>query len=143
MTIKIVVLIASLGIGFSTYGQGKEPRHAPTAETCKRDLALWYSPEKADEYQKAETLHTANNTPNHTDIAKLPLDELTARMEEMYDCGEIGDPVPGRPDLLRSNNVYFEAGGFYHEVFADRFIHFVFRHGLLAQLRREDAQGKR
>lgn len=106
--------------------------HAPTADQCKADQAVWGSVHGETEYLDAETKHIQDGSPNRTDIALLTIPQLKQRMREMFQCVDVVAMEP-----------YHETGDFYHDVMADRYSGFVRRHGLTEQLMREDAAGKR
>ena len=106
--------------------------HAPTAEQCKADQAVWVSDHAQTEYTEAETRHIRDGIPNRTDIALLSISQLKRRMSEMYQCMEVVEMEP-----------YHQTGSFYNGVLGDRFFGFIERHGLMGQVIREDAAGKR
>jgi hypothetical protein len=112
------------------------PQHAPTAQTCRADVSLWYSDEIHLEYKKAQLAWLGDKVPNRTDIARLPLTEVDARTVELLECVQV-DADYGQHDR------YYEAATFYEGVSADRYYRFIVRHNLLQQLRREDEQGLR
>ena len=126
--VMLVVLI------FAVLVNAKPQQHAPTVETCRADVALWYDANAATEYLKAETLHKSDNIKNLTPIAKLQLYEVKARGLELRDCQSVDKP--------QFEN-YFEAADFYYIVMVDRYGSFLRRHHLMEQLMREDAQGFR
>lgn len=109
-------------------------QHAPTVAQCQADAALWGNDHVKAEYISAETAHLKAGTPNPTDIAKLPLDEIVARQNEMGNCFSVDE---------KNYKRYSEAQAFYTSVFADRVINFVTRHGLWDQLKAEDSKGIR
>jgi hypothetical protein len=106
--------------------------HAPTAEQCRADQALWGSDYAETKYHEAETRHVQDGTPNRTDIALLSIPQLRQRMEEMYQCSDVVAMEP-----------YHLTGNFYYDVIADRYSSFLRRHGLVRQMMKEDADGKR
>lgn len=108
--------------------------HAPTLEVCRADVAIWGNLDTNGEYLKADTESQRNGTPNRTEIARLPIGEIRGRMKEMSQCRHVD---PSRDDL------YFQTASFYDGVRADRWWHFIVRHGLAAQFEQEDAEGKR
>ena|ERR1017187_914202 len=106
--------------------------HAPTAESCRADQALWGATHTETEYNEAETRHVQDGTPNRTEIAELNISQLKQRMAEMYQCSDVVEMEP-----------YHSTGNFYYGVISDRYAAFLRRHGLMNQLIREDAEGKR
>jgi hypothetical protein len=112
--------------------RGASQDHAPSVEQCKADQSVWGSAHVEIQYNEAETRHLQDGTPNRTDIALLTIPELETRMQVMYQCVDVVEMDP-----------YFETGNFYHNVVADRYHGFLKRHGLMDQLLKEDAAGKR
>lgn len=106
--------------------------HAPTAEQCRADQALWGSDYAETNYNETETRHIQDGTPNRTDIAILTIPQLRQRMGEMYQCSDVVAMEP-----------YHLTGNFYYDVIADRYSSFLRRHGLVRQMMKEDADGKR
>lgn len=106
--------------------------HAPTADQCKADQAVWGSDHARIEYNEAETRHIESGTANRTDIALLTIPQLKQRMHEMYQCVDVVAVEP-----------YHTTGNFYHDVMSDRYSSFVIRHGLIKQMMDEDAVGER
>jgi len=107
-------------------------QHAPSPEQCKADQSVWGSSHARTEYEDAERRHIEDGTPNRTDIALAGIPELLQRMKEMYECSDVVAMEP-----------YHETGNFYHGVIADRYFGFISRHGLIRQMMKEDAAGKR
>jgi hypothetical protein len=108
--------------------------HAPSVEQCRADRAVWADSEAIIAYNRAETAHATEGTPNRTEIAKLPLTELEARMKEMANCLRVDG---------NGFDKYYEAHMFYHSAQADRWLGFIVRHDLQEQMRKEDAAGLR
>jgi hypothetical protein len=133
--VRIVLGLIAVLFAIPTFAQ----QHAPTAEVCKADVAVWYNAEMATEYYKAQQALVEDTAPNRTDIAKLPVQEVIARMNEMYDCARADVPEGVDPQTNR----YFQAGHFYHEVFSSRAMQFIHRHGLWDEFLKEDSSGKR
>jgi hypothetical protein len=106
--------------------------HAPTAEQCKADQAVWGSDYAQTQYNEAETRQIQDGTRNRTDIALLTIPQLKLRMKEMYQCADVVETEP-----------YQETGNFYNSVITDRYFGFLVRHGLMSQMMKEDAAGKR
>lgn len=106
--------------------------HASTAEQCKADQAVWGSDHAQAEYNEAEMRHLQDRVPNRTDIALLTIPQLKQRMNEMYECADVVAMEP-----------YHQTGNFYSSVIADRYFGFLKRHGLIDQVMREDAAGRR
>jgi hypothetical protein len=123
---KILILI--LLISAAAFAQD----HAPTAERCKADQAVWGSSSAHVEYFEAETQHVRSGISNRTDIALLSIPQLKERMSEMYQCEEVVTTEPFHSAVI-----------FYHDVIGDRYISFVKRHDLTKQMMAEDAAGKR
>jgi hypothetical protein len=127
---KLVLLTMMILVAPSAFAQ----THAPTLEVCRADAALWYNDDMSAEYDKAEAIWISDHVPNRTPTAKLPLKEVIARQNEMYDCARVDEST---------QNLYFDAGRFYHGVFADRAISFLARHNLMHQFQKEDVAGIR
>ena len=106
--------------------------HAPTADQCKADQAVWGSGYTQTQYNEAQTRHIEDGTPNRTDIARLTIPQLKQRMNEMYQCEDVVATEP-----------YHQTGNFYYGVIGDRHLGFLMRHGLMNQMMKEDAAGKR
>jgi len=53
-------------------------------------------------------------------------------MNEMYQCSDVVAMEP-----------YHSTGNFYYSVISDRYSSFLMRHGLMGQMIKEDAAGKR
>jgi hypothetical protein len=109
-------------------------QHAPTADVCRADVAVWFSREIFKEYESAEIAFLRDDVPNRSEIAKLPLSEVTERAQEMLKCMSVD-----KKDL----DTYTNAQDFYQNVIYERYFRFVLRHHLKDQLMREDAQGLR
>ena len=130
-----ISLLASLMLAIlAPIANSESQKHAPSIETCRADLALWYDVASATEYKKAETLHLTGGTKNSTPAAKLPLKEVNARIIEMGNCSHV--------DTARSD-AYVGANDFYAGVQGDRYFAFIVRHNLMPQIMKEDAQGLR
>ena len=108
-------------------------QHAPTLDVCQADVAVWYSPERAAEYNNAQARQMQRGVRNRNEYTQLPIKEVVARMKEMADCWEVADYT----------EVYFKAHLFFHSIYSDRMIDFISRHHLWEQFRSEDAAGAR
>jgi len=139
-TIKLAIAFVLCGVALPVYGDlnfiaaPRAQQHAPIAEQCRADLAVWYSYGVALEYAWAETEKLRNGTPDRTEINKLFLPEINARQREMGECMPV--------DTSRRDD-YFTALTFYRSIADNREHSFLVRHDLLAQLMREDADGER
>ncbi len=135
--ILLFVLTATPALVLAGVARAQEPpQHAPTVQTCRADVSLWYSREMVLEYKKAELAWIGDKVPNRTDAARLPLTEVDARTVEILECVQVDVDYD-------HHDRYYESATFYQEVSADRYYRFVVRHNLLQQLRREDKQGLR
>lgn len=123
-----------LVFGFALSVNSEPQQHAPTVAMCRADVALWYNSEMATAYLNAETLHITDNVKNLTPTAKLPLTEVLDRTTEMGDCTRVEE---------QHSDTYVEAQRLYSTVRGDRVSSFIYRHHLMAQLRREDSEGIR
>ena len=133
--ILFFVLAATPMLAFAGAAHVQEPpQHAPTVQTCRADVSLWYNDEMGLEYSKAQLAWIRDRVPNRTDAARLPLTEVDARTVELLECVQV--------DRDRHER-YLEAKTFYNEVSADRYFRFLVRHHLVQQMRREDEQGSR
>ena len=112
--------------------QAQEIQHAPTVDQCTADEKLWGSYDVQNEYQEAESRHLRDGIPNHTDIARLSILQLTSRGKEMNDCARV---VTAQP--------FLDVANFYLSVVEDRYSSFVKRHGLMKQMVKEDVEGQR
>jgi hypothetical protein len=128
------ITIGTLAVTFMSLAHQQEPKHAPTVEMCRANVAVWYSVESENEFTQAQLKWLRDGIPNRTEFAKLSIPELFARMYEMLDCSEADG---------QRHNQYFDAASFYNDIVADRTLRFVIRHGLMDQLKKEDAEGKR
>jgi hypothetical protein len=117
---------------FARSAQAQE--HPPTAPQCQADIAVWYSPEMATEFNNAETARMGSGTPNLTDINNRFLPEISARIHEMGDCMHADSSH--RDD-------YFNAQSLYVGIVHAREHNFLLRHHLIELLKREDAEGQR
>jgi hypothetical protein len=109
-------------------------QHAPTVAQCRADVALWGNGIMVKEYYDAENAHMEDGTPDHTDVARLPVQEVILHRREMGDCASVD----------AENHVeYYEAARFYATVHSNRIFNFMARHNLWNQFRAEDAQGLR
>ena len=70
--IETAVLVLCVCVFATTFAMGQDVKHAPTAEQCRADIAVW----------KAET-----NSP--TTINAIPFTTLAMRTEEMSDCSHV------------------------------------------------------
>jgi hypothetical protein len=116
----------------------QDVHHATSVQQCLADLALW-SPtdDERVQYLNAESDHINEPLlPNPTAIAKLSLRVVVARISELGDCMKIDN------EGARSRE-YYSTHTFYAGVVHDRQGAFIRRHGLTAQLMREDDEGKR
>jgi hypothetical protein len=69
----------------------KLQEHAPTADVCRADAAVWGNSQARIDYFNAETAKHTDSTPNRTLIEELPIKEVKARIREMYACFDV-DP---------------------------------------------------
>lgn len=127
-----IVMLGVLGLLFVPELQAQE--HAPAVDVCRADAAVWGKQPQADEYLSQETKHLTDGTPNSSPIAKLSLQELILRSEEMNDCERVDEP---------SWRTYQNVIDFYHTVIFQRYHNFIIRHHLLEQFKAEDAAGIR
>jgi hypothetical protein len=132
---KILLTLATIAF-FSVSSRAQE--HLPPPEKCHADLAIWYSNVMERDYRNAQTTFIKNGKtdtmPNKSDVAKVPIREVVARLKEMYECAKV---------VSDDSEPYYRAGAFYSDVFSDRFVDFVDRHELRPQLYEEDDEGKR
>ena len=126
------IFLAALTLLFCTPGFAQ--KHAPTVDVCRADVAVWYNTDISTEYYDAQRLWDTDKVPNRTDIAKLPIQEATARQGEMLDCTKVDE---------EKKEIYFKASDFYYDILADRVMQFMVRHKLWDQFRKEDAAGQR
>jgi hypothetical protein len=59
---KTLLLAVAILIAAPTFAR----QHAPTAEVCKADVAVWYDAEMATEYYNAQKALAADKVPNRT-----------------------------------------------------------------------------
>ncbi len=113
-SLLIVLLFAS-----TTFAMGQGIQHAPTAEQCRADIALW----------KAESKEG---------IIALPVGTLIERANYLFDCGQVlsANDLPSAKlaDTLRA---------IYRGHIVNRYERFVERHNLGSQFYDEDAKGAR
>jgi hypothetical protein len=137
--VKIIVrsvLAATAVLAFASVARDQEPQYAPTVQTCRADVSLWYSDNIHLEYKNAQLAWLSDKVPNLTHTARLPLTEVDARTIEILECVQVDVDY-------NQHDRYYEAATFYQGISADRYYGFVVRHNLLQQLRREDKQGLR
>ena len=106
--------------------------HAPTEAQCQADVRLWLS--QVDDYFRAVIAHADQETPNRTDVSRLPIQQLSKRVIEMSDCESV-DP--------KGADVYAQVENELESARKDRYESFVIRHKLEHQLFQEDAAGIR
>jgi len=112
----------------------QEPKHAPTAEVCKADAAVWWGDDVVEEYEKSSTQLASGGKYIPNPAGDLSWDEVAARMHEMYNCKEVDK---------QDAQTYSRAFEFYWGVRMERYERFIQRHGLMEKFWKEDAQGLR
>jgi hypothetical protein len=107
-----------------------------TIAQCQADAASWGSVDKFKEYLRAEDQYKAPQkpNPNNTELARLPLNEIFKRANEMADC----DSLDSQKDAPYARTAYM-----YEHIWGDRMLNFLGRHNLWQQFQKEDAEGKR
>jgi hypothetical protein len=141
--LAVAALIVMAGsAGRSSQHSGVVVPTLPTVDECRADSAAWASPELMKEYDYAEEKFLRDGTPNASQIAKLPLREITRRKQETTYCAGI-DSERGHNGLGSGEGDYAAAHDWLAEIEADRMYHFIVRHNLLNKFRSEDEAGKR
>jgi hypothetical protein len=112
-TTLILVLLTTIG------AMGQDIHHAPTAEQCKADEAVWNAESKAD-------------------IAALPVNTLLQRSNYLSACYKVLQNV-------NFNSAVWALSwqGIYDAYAIRRALNFIDRHGLRHQFDEEDAKGAR
>jgi hypothetical protein len=65
--ILFFVLTAKSVLTFVSVDRAQEtPQHAPTVQTCRADVSLWYREEMDLEYRKAQLAWLRDKAPNRT-----------------------------------------------------------------------------
>jgi len=99
---------------------GQDIKHAPTAEQCKADMAVWKPQSKAD-------------------TISLPVRTLLQRSIELYDCNRVLGDVQDRDGVEWALTMR----GVYEQHISSRAMKFIDRNGLTHQFYDEDAKGAR
>lgn len=128
MKTALITLGLLLGAG-TILGQ----EHAPTLDVCKADIAVWYDRDAATDYLNQESKHMTDGIRNTNPYNKLTITEIILRIHEMGQCYS----VSGFEDR------YHDAQMFYSGIMHDRMANFIYRHHLMEQLKKEDAEGIR
>ena len=82
------IVVGTLALTFISPARPQEPKHAPSVEHCRADVAVWYSEADAGEYIKAqETVQGWHS--QRAELARLSIREHIGRMYEMKDCSPV------------------------------------------------------
>lgn len=110
---KRLVMVAMLMMG----GAPQDIHHAPTADQCRADLAVWYGQSKAI-------------------IETIPAHDLDGRRLEMVECSDLFTDHLEREKAFGMQNVYVSH-------IQQRMERFILRHDLMQQFADEDLKGAR
>ena len=58
------IVVGTLAVTCISLARQQEPKHAPTLEMCRADVAVWYSLESASEYSAAQVKLLRDGVPN-------------------------------------------------------------------------------
>jgi hypothetical protein len=111
MNISALLLLITLSFGATPQ------QHAPTAEQCRADAAVWWE----------------HSQPKGT-MSDVAFTELSARLSEMYDCMTVDKA---------SSKTYNDAFLMIHSEMGSRWGNFIRRHNLQQEFVKEDAAGMR
>lgn len=108
----------------------------PTAAQCETDAQTWGNRQKYQQYLDAEDKYRDQHkrNPNSTELARLAMAEVFARLKEMTACADID------PKRYRS---YSDVTEIYEHIWGDRMVNFLGRHDMWEQFLKEDAEGYR
>jgi hypothetical protein len=112
----------------------QDVKHAPTRETCRADVAVWYSDTIVDAYEHSEDELASGGKYIRNPAGDLQIREVIGRMREMHECKLV---------VSEDRQLYSDAWNFYYGVLTERYKRFVDRHGLYDQFVKEDAAGIR
>jgi hypothetical protein len=129
---NLLLALFFVSLALSASQRAVSQDHAPTVEQCRADRNLWSS--QMRDYLQAEGDRMKSGTPNHTEIMKLKLSQLLVRFTEMLHC-EAVDPSEA--------SEYYSVVEQLELAHEDRYMLFVQRHKLEAQLFQEDDAGLR
>jgi hypothetical protein len=115
---KTLLLIAVTLLTSLAWSQ--DIHHAPTAEQCHADIAVWKAEKKAD-------------------IEALPINTLLDRANYLADCGKVLFDVKDRDEDEWTRTLR----GVYDQHALHRTLAFIKRHDFESQFADEDAKGKR
>ena len=118
-----VAILVYLLMGFTFLAHGQEIQHAPTAEQCSADIAVWKAQSKVD-------------------IIALPVGTLLLRSHELHECRTVFTSLAGG-HASDDSEWATTLRDVYSQHITDRALKFINRHQLRAQFDNEDAQGAR
>lgn len=129
-TLVVVLFFASIALSRSQKSLAQD--HAPSVVQCTADMRLWAS--QYLDYSAAESARLNQGTPNNTAMMKLSIRLLNARAAEMVQC-DVVDPS--------NSQLYRQVTTALQEACDNRFLMFIARHHLKAQVYEEDEAGLR
>lgn len=115
LTMLALILLAATSAAFS-----QTIEHAPTAEQCRADMAVWKAAAKSS-----------------ADLSVLPVQTLMERSQYLTNCNRVLSDV--KDDNAAEWALLIRGG--YDSHIAHRAFHFIDRRGLAQQFYREDAKG--
>ncbi len=122
---KLLLLLTAVLFASSASPQ----QHAPTADVCRADAAVWNAAIMNHDPEASKT--------------RLPYDEIAARAIEMHDCLNVDPAHAGDTASIARMDTYSGLEAVYTDEIASREMHFIQRHGLAKQFLEEDAAGAR
>lgn len=118
MKSKLQLALMALGILFTTLCHAQDMQHAPTAEQCRADIAVWKQASKADQLE-------------------IPVETLLTRANYLFTCHTVlrdAKDYDGSSFATTIRDVY-------HQHALDKALRFIDRKGLRNQFDHEDAWG--
>jgi hypothetical protein len=106
---------------------GFAQQHAPTVDVCRADASVWNA--------------AVMNLPERSK-AKLSVEELGIRQNEMHDCLTVDKSQPAEKSAAQHHTYQLLEADYTNEI-EFRAMRFIRRHGLEQQFLREDAAGAR
>lgn len=119
------IILAAMVLLFSVSSSTQDVEHAPTAQQCQADQALWMSKLEESSSPSSGWAHSANDVASRT---------LVIWSGEMNDCFAV-DPDNKQKYLDTTEHIFAVMGA--------RQADFLIRHNLIKQFFDEDDAGKR
>ena len=128
--LPVILFAVFMPLGVSPFVLAQD--HAPTVQQCTADSRLWMS--QMTEYNNAEAARLTQGRPNKTEIMMSSFRLLAARARELVQCQAVD------PDR---QNYYDQVNTQILDAVHNRYVMFVERHHLTAEMIKEDDDGIR